>query len=105
MARTFASSTIFARGENASLSSLNQTNVFTSIEPWKNFQIRLDGTMQSIKSANPEGFNLMYYKNGDLRKTTNDSHFTLSLIARPGAKFSQTGIDRYEHGTLLPLLS
>lgn len=104
MARTFASSTIFARGENASLSSLNQTNVFTSIEPWKNFQIRLDGSMQSIKSANPDGFNLMYYKNGDLRKTANDSHFTLSLIARPGAKFSQTGIDRYEHGTLAPTI-
>ena len=104
MARTFASSTLFARGENASLSSLNQTNVFTSIEPWKNFQIRLDGTMQSIKSANPEGFNLMYYKDGQLRKTTNDSHFTLSLIARPGAKFSQTGIDRYEHGTLAPTI-
>jgi hypothetical protein len=104
MARTFASSTLFARGENASLSSVNQTNVFTSIEPWKNFQIRLDGTMQSIQSANPDGFNLMYYKNGDLRKTTNDSHFTLSLVARPGAKFSQTGIDRYEHGTLAPTI-
>lgn len=104
MARTFASSTIFARGENASLSSVNQTNVFTSIEPWKNFQIRLDGTMQSIKSANPSGFNLMYYKNGDLRKTTNDSHFTLSLVARPGAKFSQTGLDRTEHGTLAPTI-
>ncbi|KQT24599.1 hypothetical protein ASG22_11430 [Chryseobacterium sp. Leaf405] len=104
MARTFASSTLFARGENASLSSVNQTNVFTSIEPWKNFQVRLDGTMQSIKSANPAGFNLMYYKNGALRQTTNDSHFTFSLIARPGAKFSQTGIDRYEHGTLAPTI-
>lgn len=104
MARTFASSTLFARGENASLSSVNQTNVFTSIEPWKNFQIRLDGTMQSIKSANPQGFNLMYYKDGNLRQTTNDSHLTLSLIARPGAKFSQTGIDRYEHGTLAPTI-
>ncbi|MBB4807279.1 hypothetical protein HNP38_002583 [Chryseobacterium defluvii] len=104
MSRSFASSTVFARGENASLSSVNQTNVFTSLEPWKNFQIRVDGTVQSIKSANPEGFNLMYYRNGDLRKTVNDSHVTLSLIARPGAKFSQTGIDRYEHGTLAPTI-
>lgn len=104
MARTFASSTLFARGENASLSSVNQTNVFTSIEPWKNIQLRLDGTMQSIKSANPEGFNLMYYKDGNLRKTTNDSHLALSLIARPGAKFSQTGLDRTEHGTLAPTI-
>ena len=104
MSRSFASSTVFARGENASLSSVNQTNFFTSIEPWKNFQVRLDGTMQSIKSANPEGFSLMYYKDGALRKTTNDSHITLSLIARPGAKFSQTGVDRYEHGTLAPTI-
>ncbi len=104
MARTFASSTLFARGENASLSSVNQTNVFTSIEPWKNIQLRLDGTMQSIKSANPDGFNLMYYKDGNLRKTTNDSHLALSLIARPGAKFSQTGLDRTEHGTLAPTI-
>lgn len=104
MARTFASSTLFARGENASLSSINKTNVFASIEPWKNFQVRVDGTLQSIKSANPEKFSLMYYRNGDLRKTLNDSHVTLSLIARPGAKFSQTGVDRYEHGTLAPTI-
>ncbi|MCX8533201.1 DUF5686 family protein [Chryseobacterium luquanense] len=104
LSRSFASSTVFARGENASLSSVNQTSVFTSIEPWKNFQIRVDGTMQSIKSANPDGFNLMYYQNGNLRKTTNDSHVTFSLIARPGAKFSQTGVDRYEHGTLAPTI-
>lgn len=104
MSRTFASSTVFARGENASLSSVNQTNVFTSIEPWKNIQLRVDGTMQSIKSANPSGFNLMYYRNGELRKTLNDSHVTFSLIARPGAKFSQTGVDRTEHGTLAPTI-
>lgn len=104
MSRSFASSTVFARGENASLSSVNQTNIFTSIEPWKNFQVRVDGTLQSIKSANPSGFSLMYYRNGVLRKTTNDSHVTISLIARPGAKFSQTGVDRYEHGTLAPTI-
>lgn len=104
LSRSFASSTIFARGENASLSSVNQTNFFTSIEPWKNFQIRVDGTMQSIKSANPTEFSLMYYRNGELRKTVNDSHVTISLIARPGTKFSQTGVDRYEHGTLAPTI-
>jgi len=104
LSRSFASSTVFARGENASLSSVNQTSFFTSIEPWKNFQVRVDGTLQSIKSANPDGFNLMYYRNGDLRKTTNDSRVTISFIARPGAKFSQTGVDRYEHGTLAPTI-
>ncbi len=102
MSRSFASSSIFGRGDNALLSSVNQTNFFTSIEPWKNFQLRLDGSMQAIKSANPEKFNLLYYKSDDLRKTVNDSHVTFSIIARPGAKFSQTGVDRYEHSTLAP---
>lgn len=104
MSRTFASSTVFARGENASLSSVNQTNIFTSIEPWKNFQVRLDGTLQSIKSANPEGFNLMYYLNGNLRKTVNDSRISISLIAKPGAVFSQTGVDRYENRSNSPTI-
>nr|WP_228451089.1 DUF5686 family protein [Marnyiella aurantia] len=105
MSRSFASSSVFGRGENASLSSVNQTNVFVAIDPLKNFTVRLDGTLQSIKSANEEGFNLYYHDNdGMLRKTVNDSHVTLSLIARPGAKFSQTGVDRYEHSTLAPTI-
>ena len=100
MSRTFASSSVFARGENASLSSVIQNNIFASIDPWNNFQIRLDASLQSIKSANSEIFNLHYYKNGDLRKTVNDSHLSLSLIARPGAKFSQNGVDRIEFSSL-----
>lgn len=105
MSRSFASSSVFGRGENASLSNVNQTGIFASVEPWKNFQIRLDGVMQSIRSANPEHFNLYYhYKNDELRKTVNDSHVTLSLIARPGAKFSQYGVDRFEQTTLAPTI-
>lgn len=102
MTRSFASSSMFSSGNNGSLSSVNQTNIFSSIEPWKNFQIRLDGTLQSIISANPTEFNLDYYRHGQLRRTVNDSHLTLSLIAKPGAKFSQIGVDRNEHTTLSP---
>ncbi|MCQ9641198.1 DUF5686 and carboxypeptidase regulatory-like domain-containing protein [Chryseobacterium sp. WG14] len=99
-----STSTFFARGENNSLSSVNQTRVFAAIEPWKNIQFRVDGVMQSIKSANLELFNLMYYKDGNLRKTANDSHVTFSIIAKPGAKFSQTGIDRYQARNLAPTI-
>lgn len=102
MSRSFASSTLFSRGDNTSLSSSNQTSVYTSVEPWKNFQVRLDGTMRSIKSGNNDLFDLTYNYNGQIRKTVNDSHFVLSLIATPGAKFSETGIDRYSHTTLAP---
>lgn len=105
MTRSFASSSVFGRGTNASLSHVNQTNIFASVEPWKNFTVRLDGTLQSIRSANEQMFNLYYHdKSGNLRKTVNDSHVTMSLIARPGAKCSQTGVDRYEHSTLAPTI-
>ncbi|PKF72882.1 hypothetical protein CW752_14930 [Chryseobacterium sp. PMSZPI] len=99
-----SASTFFARGENNSLSSVNQTKIFAAIEPWKNIQLRVDGVMQSIKSANLELFNLMYYKDGNLRQTVNDSHVTFSIIAKPGAKFSQTGIDRYQARNLAPTI-
>lgn len=106
MSRSFASSSVFGRGENASVSSVNQANVFSSIEPIKNIQLRMDASWQTIKSANPEHFNLSYYDNktGQLRQTLNDTHATLSIIARPGAKYSQTGVDRYEHSTLAPTI-
>lgn len=103
MSRSFASSSLFSRGDNSSLSSITQTSVYTSIDPWKNFQVRLDGTLQSIKSADNSLFDLSYrYKGNEIRKTVNDSHLTLSLIATPGAKYSETGIDRYSHTTLSP---
>lgn len=102
MTRSFGSSAVFQRGNNRNLSDVNETNIFASIEPIKNFQIRVDGTLQSIKSANPKHFNLRYYLDGKLRQTVNDSRVTLSLTAKPGAKYSKIGVDRREHTTLSP---
>lgn len=105
MTRSFASSSIISRGSNEYLSSVNQTNAFLSIEPWKNVQLRLDGTYQYIKSANPFKFNIGYYnKKGDIKNDLYDSHLTFSIQARPGAKYSRFGLDRYEHTTLSPTL-
>lgn len=102
--RSFASSALFQRGDNGNLSNINQINIFSSIEPIKNLEIRLDGVTRSIQSANPQIFNLMYYKNNNLRKTTNDSYLSLSIISKPKAKYSKIGIDRKEHPTLTPTL-
>lgn len=103
MSSSFASSLV-SRSGNGLLSNVTQTNVFTSIEPVKNLQFRLDGTLQSITSANPEQFSMMYLKDGQLRKTVNDAKLTLSIIAKPGAKYSKIGLDRKEHSTLSPTL-
>ncbi|WP_051190450.1 DUF5686 family protein [Kaistella palustris] len=102
MTRSFASSSVFSSGTNASLSSLKQNNLFFSLEPLKNFEVRSDISTQQIKSANPEFFNLDYYKNGILRSELTDFHTTFSLIAKPGAKYSQYGVDRYSFTTLSP---
>ena len=102
MTRSFASSSIFASGTNASLSNVKQYNFFFSLQPVKNFEVRLDATSMNIKSANPLNFNLDFYKNSVLKSELNDFHTTFSLIAKPGAKFSRYGVDRYSFTTLNP---
>ena len=104
MTRSFASSGVLNSGNNFNLSSVNQTSAFTAIDPLKNFTLRLDATYQTIKSANPDKFSLDYYKNGELFSEITDSKLAFSVTARPGAKFSQYGVDRYEHSTLAPTL-
>lgn len=102
MTRSFASSSVFSSGSNISLSSVKQNNLFFSFEPIKNFQVRMDASTQQIKSANPAQFNLDFYKNGMLKSEVNDFHTTFSLMAQPGAKYSQYGVDRYAFTTLSP---
>ena len=96
MTRSFASSSVLNSGATTSMSWVRQSNVYTSIEPWKNFQIRLDATVQNIKSADSDLFNINYYRGGILRSDLNDTRFTTTLIFRPGIKFSTYGVDRYE---------
>lgn len=102
---TFGASSLIRRGDNPNLSSVNQTSIFTSVDIVKNVTIKLAGTMQSIHSANPKEFSLNYYDNdGDFRKTTNDSHISLSVNANIGAKFSRSGLDRRRHRSLFPTI-
>ena len=102
MTRSFASSSVFSSGTNASLSFVKQNNLFFSMEPVKNFEVRLDASTQNVKSANPQNFNLDFYKNNVLKSELTDFHTTFSLMATPGAKYSQYGVDRYAFTTLSP---
>lgn len=102
MTRSFASSSVFSSGTNASLSFVKQNNFFFSLEPVKNFEVRMDASVQNIRSANPLNFNLDFYKNGLLKSDVNDFHTTFSLMSTQGAKYSQYGVDRYAFTTLSP---
>lgn len=104
MTRSFASSSVFSAGTNASLSFVKQNNFFFFLEPVKNFEVRMDATSQRIESANPLQFNLDFFKNNLLKSELNDFHTTFTLMATPGAKYSQYGVDRYSFTTLSPTL-
>lgn len=104
MTRSFASSSIINQGDNFFLSSNNLTNVYASIEPWKNVIFRLDGNYQRIKPASREYFSIAYDKNGVVQENLTNSSISFSIIAKPGAKYSQYGIDRLEMTTLAPTL-
>jgi hypothetical protein len=105
MTRSFASSSIIGMGDNNKLSHINKTNIYTSIDPWRNFTIRLDGNYQTTRAADPALFNISYLnEKGWEEAHLIDTNLSLSIIARPGAKFSQYGLDRYEHSTLAPTI-
>lgn len=105
MSRTFGSAAIFGRGENITLSWVKQYNFFASIDPIKNFTVRLDASHQHIRSADPSRFDIRFYDaHNRISQELTDVHATLSLIARPGAKFSKTGVDRRENKTLAPTI-
>ncbi|WP_051878284.1 DUF5686 family protein [Chryseobacterium sp. FH1] len=96
MTRSFASSSVLNSGETTSMSSVNQSNFYTSIEPWKNIQLRVDATQQTIVSADSSLFNIDYIKNGNVLSRLDDTRVVFSIMARPGAKFSTYGVERYE---------
>ena len=102
MTRSFSSSSILNQGDNTTLSNNNITNVYTSIEPWRNFVVRLDGNYQRVKSANPEAFQINFVDKGIEKTSLTNSSLSLSLIWKPGAKWAQWGVDRYEISTLNP---
>lgn len=105
MTRSFASSSIIGQGSNDKLSHINKTNIYTSIDPWKNFTVRIDGNYQTTRAGDPALFNIGYINEKGYREEhLIDTQISLSLIARPGAKFSRYGIDRYEHSTLAPTI-
>lgn len=104
MTRSFASSGVLSSGDNFYLSSVNQVSGFAAIDPFKNFTLRLDATHQTTKSALPEKFSLDFYKDGQIYSDLTDTKLVMSVTARPGAVFSQYGVDRYEHSTLAPTI-
>ncbi|MET7038384.1 DUF5686 family protein [Elizabethkingia miricola] len=103
MRRSFASSSIASTGSNVYLSKVVENNLYFSIEPFRNFQITLDGSYREITAADPQLFKINYInRNGIEKSQVNDARASLVLTYRPGARFAEYGVDRNTIKTLSP---
>jgi hypothetical protein len=59
LGRSLASNAVFTAGANDKLTNINLTNLGFSIEPSRNFEVRIDGSFRSLRSASPT-FSLDY---------------------------------------------
>jgi hypothetical protein len=99
LGRSFASSAIFASGDNSKLTSINLSNVFFSLEPRKNLLFRLGASYRTLKSASPDTFNLDYLTDGpetDIRSDVIQSEIDFSIRYTSDRKPIGYGVERNE---------
>jgi len=99
LGRSFASSSVFASGDNSKLTSINLSNFYMSIEPKKNLLFRLGASYRTLKSASPDTFNLDYWvdeANGIKKSDITQSELDFSISYTPNRKTIGYGVERNE---------
>ena len=99
LGRSFASSSVFASGDNSKLTSINLSNFYMSIEPRKNLLFRLGASYRTLKSASPDTFNLDYWadKENTIKKSEiTQSELDFSISYTPNKKTIGYGVERNE---------
>ncbi|MFD2601899.1 DUF5686 and carboxypeptidase-like regulatory domain-containing protein [Flavobacterium suzhouense] len=61
LGRSFASSSLFASGDNSKLTNVNFTTFSAEIEPFKNLVLRGSFNYRTLESASPSTFKMDYY--------------------------------------------
>ncbi len=96
LGRSLASSSVIGTGANDKLTNISLTNLGMSIEPSRNFEVRLDGSFRTLRSASPT-FSLDY---NDAESTTGISseikqfESRLSLGYYPKRQMTGYGVER-----------
>ncbi|OUR92615.1 hypothetical protein A9Q87_06120 [Flavobacteriales bacterium 34_180_T64] len=96
LGRSFASSTLLAKGDNNKLTNINLTTLSVEIEPFKNVVFRLFGDYRTLESASPS-FSLDYI---DPESPTGISseikqfESSLSISYFPNRKMTGYGVER-----------
>tara|TARA_R110001583_G_scaffold86860_1_gene226714 strand:+ start:47874 stop:50372 length:2499 start_codon:yes stop_codon:yes gene_type:complete len=99
LGRSFASSSIFASGDNSKLTNINLSNIYMSIEPKKNLAFRLGASYRTLKSASPETFNLDFWVdelNSIKKSEITQSELDFSIKYTPNRKTIGYGVERNE---------
>ncbi|SDW41596.1 CarboxypepD_reg-like domain-containing protein [Lutibacter oricola] len=99
LGRSFASSAVFASGDNSKLTSINLSSAYMSIEPKKNLELKLGASYRTLKSASPNTFNLDYWvdkTNGIKKSELAQTEVDVSLKYTPNRKTIGYGVERNE---------
>ncbi len=95
--RSFATTSIFTRGDNTKLSNIDLTNFTVSMEPFKNLELTLGTTYKTLESSDPELFNVDYFdENGEVRSSIDQVDLSLSLQYTPNRETYGFGVERSE---------
>ncbi|MEZ4859595.1 MAG: DUF5686 family protein [Flavobacteriaceae bacterium] len=94
LGRNLASSSLITVGANDKLTRVNLTAAGFSIDPVKNFQIRVTGTFRTLESAT-ETFSLAYFdENGVVQKSISQPEIDFGLYYSPNRKTSGYGVEQ-----------
>lgn len=102
LGRSFASSSLFASGDNSKLTSVNLTNFSAEVEPLKNLVFQAGVSYRTLKSASPSTFSLDYYKvlpdaqnpQGVIESEVKQYEFNASIDYMPGRRPIGFGVER-----------
>ena len=93
--RSFATTSIFTRGDNTKLSNIDLTNLKVNVEPVKNLELRLGTTYKTLESADPTRFNVDYYdENGEIQSSIEQVDVSLGIQYTPKRKAYGFGVER-----------
>lgn len=96
LGRSFASSSLFATGDNSKLTSINLSTLGIEIEPLKNLKFSTTFSYRTLESAS-ETFSLDYYSDKDLsliKDNLKQSEINVAIDYTPNKKTIGYGVDR-----------
>ena len=95
LGRSFASSAVFASGDNSKLTNVNLSNLMLEIEPVKHLTFKTAFSYRTLESASPSTFSLDYYDDeGNIQSKVTQSEINFMVDYTPGIKTIGYGVER-----------